>query len=81
MIDLYFLCQPPQQSLEGYKHVIDVEYCPPVLSKGTHFAPEVGKAKEAVQTKPMNKGETKMIRERNELEDDCCKHGRGRKAY
>lgn len=46
------LPKPPQRSLDGYKHVVDVEYCPPVLSEGPHFAPEVAKAKEAAQTEP-----------------------------
>lgn len=38
--------------MDGYKHVVDVEYCPPVSSEGAHFAPEVAKAKEAAQTEP-----------------------------
>ncbi|XP_048490300.1 uncharacterized protein LOC104900483 isoform X2 [Beta vulgaris subsp. vulgaris] len=46
------LPKPPQRSLDGYKHVVDVEYCPPVSSEGAHFAPEVAKAKEAAQTEP-----------------------------
>ncbi|OVA13285.1 protein of unknown function DUF676 [Macleaya cordata] len=43
------LIKPPQRSLDGYKHVVDVEYCPPVSSDGPHFPPEAAKAKEAVQ--------------------------------
>ncbi|CAL5345144.1 unnamed protein product [Camellia sinensis] len=31
---------PPRQSLDGYKHVVDVQYCPPISSEGTHFPPE-----------------------------------------
>ncbi|XP_021723726.1 uncharacterized protein LOC110691094 isoform X2 [Chenopodium quinoa] len=46
------LPKPPQRSLDGYKHVVDVEYCPPVSSEGPQFAPEVAKAKEAAQTEP-----------------------------
>ncbi|KAL2484086.1 Hydrolase-like protein family [Forsythia ovata] len=46
------LVKPPQRSLDGYKHVVDVEYYPPVLSKGPHFPPEAAKAKEAAQKEP-----------------------------
>ncbi|XP_057544494.1 uncharacterized protein LOC130823762 isoform X1 [Amaranthus tricolor] len=46
------LPRPPQRSLDGYKHVVDVEYCPPVSSEKPNFAPEVAKAKEAAQTEP-----------------------------
>lgn len=44
--------QPPQRSLDGYKHVVDVEYCPPVSSEGPQFPPEAAKAKEAAQSSP-----------------------------
>uniref|UniRef100_A0A7N0RF56 DUF676 domain-containing protein n=1 Tax=Kalanchoe fedtschenkoi TaxID=63787 RepID=A0A7N0RF56_KALFE len=46
------LVNPPRRSLDGYKHVVDVEYCPPVSSDGPHFPPEAAKAKEAAQTSP-----------------------------
>ncbi|KAL7211636.1 hypothetical protein ACSBR2_014482 [Camellia fascicularis] len=46
------LFKPPRQSLDGYKHVVDVEYCPPISSKGPHFPPEAAKAKEAAQNAP-----------------------------
>ncbi|KAL8090805.1 hypothetical protein AgCh_040032 [Apium graveolens] len=46
------LVKPPLQSLDGYKHVVDVEYCPPVSSEGPYFAPELAKAKEAAQNTP-----------------------------
>lgn len=39
---------PPKRSLDGYKHVVDVDYCPPVSSEGPNFPPEAAKAKEAV---------------------------------
>uniref|UniRef100_A0A7C8ZL40 DUF676 domain-containing protein n=1 Tax=Opuntia streptacantha TaxID=393608 RepID=A0A7C8ZL40_OPUST len=42
----------PQQSLDGYEHIVNIEYCPPISSDGPHFAPEVSKAKEAAQTEP-----------------------------
>ncbi|KAK4770811.1 hypothetical protein SAY87_031343 [Trapa incisa] len=46
------LVKPPRRSLDGYKHVVDVEYCPPVPSEGPHFPPEAAKAKEAAQNTP-----------------------------
>ncbi|XP_027345327.1 uncharacterized protein LOC113857532 isoform X2 [Abrus precatorius] len=46
------LSKPPRQSLDGYKHVVDVEYCPPVPSDGPQFPPKAAKAKEAVQNAP-----------------------------
>ncbi|KAK6133466.1 hypothetical protein DH2020_032759 [Rehmannia glutinosa] len=46
------LYKPPRLSLDGYKHVVDVEYCPPVSSEGPHFPPEAAKAKEAAQNEP-----------------------------
>ncbi|XP_058095598.1 uncharacterized protein LOC131241011 isoform X2 [Magnolia sinica] len=46
------LVKPPLRSLDGYKHVVDVEYCPPMSSEGPHFPPEAAKAKEAAQTAP-----------------------------
>ncbi|CAN6546300.1 unnamed protein product [Malus baccata var. baccata] len=44
--------KPPRRSLDGYKHVVDVEYCPPVSSDGPHFPPKAAKAKEAAQSEP-----------------------------
>ncbi|KAG9446820.1 hypothetical protein H6P81_012948 [Aristolochia fimbriata] len=46
------LVKPPRRSLDGYKHVVDVEYCPPVSCDGPHFPLEAAKAKEAAQTTP-----------------------------
>ncbi|CAI9269264.1 unnamed protein product [Lactuca saligna] len=46
------LVKPPLQFLDGYKHVVDVEYCPPVLSTGASFPPEAARAKEAAQNVP-----------------------------
>ncbi|XP_024633307.2 lipid droplet phospholipase 1 isoform X3 [Medicago truncatula] len=43
------LGKPPRQSLDGYKHVVDVNYCPPVPSDGPQFPPEAVKAKETAQ--------------------------------
>jgi len=44
--------QPPLRSLDGYKHIVDVQYCPPLTSEGPHFPPEAAKAKEAAQAAP-----------------------------
>ncbi|GAB2298596.1 hypothetical protein Dimus_032662 [Dionaea muscipula] len=46
------LPKPSRQSLDGYKHVVDVEYCPPVSSQGPHFSLKAVKAKEAAQSAP-----------------------------
>ncbi|RDX66553.1 hypothetical protein CR513_54666 [Mucuna pruriens] len=46
------LSKPPHLSLDGYKHVVDVEYCPPVPSDGPQFPPKAVKAKEAAQNAP-----------------------------
>lgn len=64
--------QPPFQSLDGYKHVVDVEYCPPVLSTGSSFPPEAARAKEAAQNVPnvQNTLEYHEIMEGN----DCMLH-------
>ncbi|XP_055834917.1 lipid droplet phospholipase 1-like [Solanum dulcamara] len=43
------LLKPPRRSLDGYKHVVDMEYCPAIPSEGPHFPPEAAKAKEAAQ--------------------------------
>ncbi|RAL49698.1 hypothetical protein DM860_001989 [Cuscuta australis] len=43
------LPKPPKQSLDGYKHVVNVEYCPPITSDAPRFPPEAAKAKEAAQ--------------------------------
>ncbi|KAG5155120.1 hypothetical protein JHK82_013089 [Glycine max] len=46
------ILSPPRKSLDGYKHVVDVEYCPPVPSDGPKFPPKAVKAKEAAQNAP-----------------------------
>ncbi|PHU19764.1 hypothetical protein BC332_10915 [Capsicum chinense] len=46
------LFKPPRRSLDGYKHVVDMEYCPGVPSEGPHFPPKAAKAKEAAQNAP-----------------------------
>ncbi|XP_077251129.1 hydrolase-like protein family isoform X2 [Tasmannia lanceolata] len=52
------LVKPPRRSLDGYKHVVDVEYCPPISSEGPHFRPEAAKAKEVAQTTPNTQNTT-----------------------
>jgi hypothetical protein len=50
VLNILYLCrQPPRQSLDGYKHVVDVKFCPPVPSDGPQFPPEAVKAKETAQ--------------------------------
>ncbi|KAL3820298.1 hypothetical protein ACJIZ3_006203 [Penstemon smallii] len=49
------LVKLPSQSLDGYKHIVNVEHCPPVLSEGPDFPPEAAKAKEAAQKEPSTK--------------------------
>ncbi|XP_039019715.1 uncharacterized protein LOC120151275 isoform X1 [Hibiscus syriacus] len=49
------LVKPPLRSLDGYKHVVDVEYCPPVSSDGPHFPQEAAKAKAVAQNAPNSK--------------------------
>ncbi|KAF3452106.1 hypothetical protein FNV43_RR08203 [Rhamnella rubrinervis] len=46
------LFKPPRRSLDGYRHVVDVGFCPPISSDGPHFPPEAAKAKEAAQKAP-----------------------------
>ncbi|TXG47573.1 hypothetical protein EZV62_026867 [Acer yangbiense] len=48
----YLIKSPPRRSLDGYKHVVDVEFCPPISSDGPHFTQEAVKAKEAAQKEP-----------------------------
>nr|XP_010925642.1 uncharacterized protein LOC105048133 isoform X2 [Elaeis guineensis] len=43
------LIKPSRRSLDGYKHVVDVEYCPSVPSEGPHFPAKAAKAKEAAK--------------------------------
>ncbi|XP_015874486.3 putative lipase YDR444W isoform X2 [Ziziphus jujuba] len=65
------LINPPRRSLDGYKHVVDVEYCPPVSSDGPHFPPEAAKAKEAAQNKP----NTQSTKEYLEIMEEEMIHG------
>ena len=35
--------------MDGYKHVVDVKYCPPVRSDAPQFTPQAGKVRETAQ--------------------------------
>ncbi|KAL3851383.1 hypothetical protein ACJIZ3_013265 [Penstemon smallii] len=65
------LVKPPKRSLVGYKHVVDVEYCPPVLSEVPNFPPEAAKAKEAAQNEP----NTQTTAEYHEIMEEEMIHG------
>lgn len=41
--------QPPCESLDGYKHIVNVKYCPPVPLEGPQFPPQAAKLKESAQ--------------------------------
>ncbi|KAL6839668.1 hypothetical protein ACP4OV_030607 [Aristida adscensionis] len=46
------LIKPLHRSLDGYKHIVNVEYCSPVSSEGPHFPSSAARAKEAAQRTP-----------------------------
>lgn len=46
------LIKPSHRSLDGYKHIVNVEYCSPVSSEGPHFPSKAARAKEAAQRTP-----------------------------
>ncbi|XP_042067756.1 uncharacterized protein LOC121811052 isoform X3 [Salvia splendens] len=46
------LVKPTNGSLDGYKHIVNVEHCPPVLSESPNFPSEAAEAKEAAQNYP-----------------------------
>ncbi|CAN6443776.1 unnamed protein product [Victoria cruziana] len=43
------LVKPPRRSLDGYKHVVDVVYCPPIPSNVPTFLPRAEKSKETAK--------------------------------
>ncbi|XP_074568286.1 lipid droplet phospholipase 1 isoform X2 [Curcuma longa] len=65
------LPKPSLQSLDGYKHIVDVKYCPPILSEAPHFPSEAAKAKEAAQTS----SNTQKTTEYYELIEEEMIHG------
>ncbi|CAL0308978.1 unnamed protein product [Lupinus luteus] len=60
------LGKPPSKSLDGYRHVVDVQYCPPVPCDGPQFPPEAVKAKETAQ----NTHDTQNIVEYHEIVEE-----------
>ncbi|KAL6567363.1 hypothetical protein OROGR_001031 [Orobanche gracilis] len=50
--------QPSNQSLDGYKHVVNIKYCPPVFSESPNFSTEAAKAKEAAQNETSTRNTT-----------------------
>ncbi|TVU12543.1 hypothetical protein EJB05_46194 [Eragrostis curvula] len=46
------LIKPLHRSLNGYKHIVNVEYCSPISSDGPHFPSKASRAKEAAQRTP-----------------------------
>ncbi|XP_047075320.1 putative lipase YDR444W isoform X1 [Lolium rigidum] len=46
------LRKPLHRSVDGYKHIVNVEYCSPVSSDGPHFPSRAARAKEAAQSRP-----------------------------
>ncbi|XP_042434989.1 uncharacterized protein LOC122020988 isoform X2 [Zingiber officinale] len=65
------LPKPSLKSLDGYKHIVDVQYCPPILSEDPHFPSEAAKAKEAAQTS----SNTQTTTEYYELIEEEMIHG------
>ncbi|XP_078431147.1 hydrolase-like protein family isoform X2 [Wolffia australiana] len=49
------LVKAPRVSLEGYKHVVGMECCPPVVSEDPHFTSEAVKAEAAAKQAPNTK--------------------------
>ncbi|GJN00888.1 hypothetical protein PR202_ga18111 [Eleusine coracana subsp. coracana] len=43
---------PLHRSLNGYKHIVNVEYCSPILSEGPRFPTKAVRAKEVAQRTP-----------------------------
>ncbi|KAK3131645.1 hypothetical protein QOZ80_6AG0509330 [Eleusine coracana subsp. coracana] len=46
------LTKPLHRSLNGYKHIVNVEYCSPILSEGPRFPTKAVRAKEVAQRTP-----------------------------
>uniref|UniRef100_A0A0E0IPE6 DUF676 domain-containing protein n=1 Tax=Oryza nivara TaxID=4536 RepID=A0A0E0IPE6_ORYNI len=58
---------PSHRSLDGYKHIVNMEYCSPISSDGPHFPLQAARAKEAAQSRP-NKENTKEYHQMMEEE-------------
>ncbi|XP_040381407.1 putative lipase YDR444W isoform X2 [Oryza brachyantha] len=46
------LTKPSHRSLDGYRHIVNMEYCSPVSSDYPHFPWQAARAKEAAQSRP-----------------------------
>jgi len=65
------LVKPSHRSLDGYKHIVNVEYCSPVSSEGPHFLSKVARAKEAAQRTP----NTENTEEYHQMMEEEMTHG------
>uniref|UniRef100_A0A0E0DX46 DUF676 domain-containing protein n=1 Tax=Oryza meridionalis TaxID=40149 RepID=A0A0E0DX46_9ORYZ len=61
------LTKPSHRSLDGYKHIVNMEYCSPISSDGPHFPLQAARAKEAAQSRP-NKENTEEYHQMMEEE-------------
>lgn len=65
------LIKPPRQSLGGYKHIVNVQYCPPIITPSPHFPPEAARAKETAK----NVSDTLNTAEYNDIIEEEMIHG------
>jgi len=65
------LVKPSHRSLDGYKHIVNVEYCSPVSSEGPHFPSKAARAKEAAQQTP----NTENTEEYHQMMEEEMTHG------
>ncbi|XP_024386133.1 putative lipase C4A8.10 [Physcomitrium patens] len=64
------LPRPPRVSMDGYKHVVNVEYCPAVASDAPAFQQESAQGKAAAQVSPDSK---KAAAYHNRLEEEMVR--------
>ncbi|CAN6202491.1 unnamed protein product [Urochloa humidicola] len=65
------LIKPSHRSLDGYKHIVNVEYCSPVSSEVPHFPSKAARAKEAAQRTP----NTENTEEYHQMMEEEMIHG------
>ncbi|CAL5036853.1 unnamed protein product [Urochloa decumbens] len=65
------LIKPSHRSLDGYKHIVNVEYCSPVSSEGPHFPSKAARAKEVAQRTP----NTENTEEYHQMMEEEMIHG------
>ncbi|PUZ62142.1 hypothetical protein GQ55_4G334000 [Panicum hallii var. hallii] len=63
--------KPSHRSLDGYKHIVNVEYCSPVSSERPHFPSKAARAKEAAQRTP----NTENTEEYHQMMEEEMTHG------